>query len=178
MDFRTKKLKNQSDYNQYLDYEHEVTRETAIENSDLENYAEEPNQNVIDHDNWNESPEYIHDNQDYTGGYQEIDQRSNYYDDENYYGQPSSGDHLQDELNETYSYEENEEVYPSRSEYFKQPSDEMMTENESEMSDELEKAPLDGKRAKYSARIDRFLTNGIIVVGVLLIAILLIAFLV
>lgn len=34
------------------------------------------------------------------------------------------------------------------------------------------------KRAKYNARIDRFLTNGIIIVTVLLIAVLLIAFLV
>lgn len=34
------------------------------------------------------------------------------------------------------------------------------------------------KRAKYSAKVDRFLTNGIIIVTVLLIAVLLIAFLV
>lgn len=32
------------------------------------------------------------------------------------------------------------------------------------------------RRAKYHARIDRFLTNGIIIVGVLLFAVLLIAF--
>lgn len=178
MDFRTKKLKKQSDYNQYLDYEHETTRENSIENSGIENYSEEYNQNGMDNDNWNESPEYIQDNQEYTVGYQEFDQPSNYYDEENYYSHPSSDDHLQDELNDTYSYEDKEEIYPSRSEYFKQQSDEMITENESEMFDEWEKAPIDGKRAKYSAKIDRFLTNGIIVVGVLLIAILLIAFLV
>lgn len=33
------------------------------------------------------------------------------------------------------------------------------------------------KRAKYHAKIDRFLTNGIIIVGILLVAVLLIAFL-
>ncbi|MBR7927942.1 hypothetical protein KBI51_07100 [Aerococcaceae bacterium zg-ZUI334] len=35
-----------------------------------------------------------------------------------------------------------------------------------------------GRRSKYHARIDKFLTNGIIIVGVLLLAVLLIAFLV
>lgn len=41
-----------------------------------------------------------------------------------------------------------------------------------------ETLPLTGKRAKYSAKMDKFLNSGIIIVGVLLVAVLLIAFLV
>lgn len=48
-------------------------------------------------------------------------------------------------------------------------------ENEIEVEND-DYAPIRKKRAKYHAKIDRFLTNGIIIVGVLLLGVLLIAF--
>ena len=50
--------------------------------------------------------------------------------------------------------------------------------NENTKSDQMNDLEPVHQRAKYSAKIDRFLNNGIMIVGVLLIAVILIAFLV
>ncbi|MDO4432655.1 MAG: hypothetical protein Q4B80_04980 [Aerococcaceae bacterium] len=59
---------------------------------------------------------------------------------------------------------------------------EILSEETNIMSEETQMADVKAgslpQRAKYHARIDRFLTNGIMIVGVLLIGVLLIAFLV
>ncbi|WP_124057558.1 hypothetical protein [Vaginisenegalia massiliensis] len=54
----------------------------------------------------------------------------------------------------------------------------LRTEDNDDWQGEDQDPGLPKKRAKYSAKVDRFLNSGIIIVGVLLLAVLLIAFLV
>lgn len=76
-------------------------------------------------------------------------------------------------------YEDNQaEEFPSRQAYLQS---QQLQKPELKMfqatnDDSTEQGQI--RRAKYSAKVDRFLTNGIIVVGVLLVIVLLIAFLV
>lgn len=83
-------------------------------------------------------------------------------------------DHHNPTVNRPMEADERYQVYYQDENY--NPFDsEHNTMNSVHPSDELQTPR--GKRAKYHAKIDRFLTNGIIIVGVLLLAVLLIAFL-
>lgn len=79
--------------------------------------------------------------------------------------------------------------YRSRQEYLNQleassnqehhlQEEEQLSANDPSLLEVEEQGEPKLKRSKYSAKVDRFLTNGIIIVTVLLIAVLLIAFLV
>lgn len=71
-----------------------------------------------------------------------------------------------------------DEVYPSRQAYLQNKRSSEFENTVIPEGFEIDQESGKLRRAKYSAKVDRFLTNGIIVVGVLLIAVLLIAFLV
>lgn len=174
MQFRTKKNQKSHQYDEYLAYEESKRVESE--------------------------PLYSEDNQEAYRGDGPLYDPQTYNQADEYHPQYEEGVYPQEE--DTYptdgmisadydSFEENyepypgetadsstEEEYPSRQAYLQaQKSYEAKEQGIKETYEETSEQT-DVRRAKYSAKVDRFLTNGIIVVGVLLIAVLLIAFLV
>ncbi len=91
---------------------------------------------------------------------------------------PATEEELDDTLDESTPLrsERRNQVYAE--ENWDQDDEEDYGDNEfTENQEDSDQTPIQ-RRAKYHARMDRFLTNGIIIVGVLLICVLLIAFLV
>ncbi len=84
---------------------------------------------------------------------------------------------------EEYEEARSEDPFPTRSQRHQAEhqiddwDEEVVYEETTDSHEDTEQTPIQ-RRAKYHARMDRFLTNGIIIVGVLLICVLLIAFLV
>lgn len=91
-----------------------------------------------------------------------------------YMGPDDGGDNEQSYNNPSMAQDDQYQVY-----YQEEGYEPMAPSTNTRYSDELaqDNSEIRGKRAKYHAKIDQFLTNGIIIVGVLLLAVLLIAFL-
>lgn len=101
------------------------------------------------------------------------------FDEDNYQGNHYMGpDYLADDynpnINQPMEQDERYQVYYQDEDYEPMASNHHSGYSESPQQDVFVNR---GKRAKYHAKIDQFLTNGIIIVGVLLLAVLLIAFL-
>lgn len=86
---------------------------------------------------------------------------------EDYDSFDSSGDDSLDSWSQTYIETDQDNHYPLEEELY---GDDYPYQ--ADMEESL------GRRAKYSAKLDKFLNNGIIIVGILLVMVLLIAFLV
>ncbi|UUX34018.1 hypothetical protein [Fundicoccus culcitae] len=72
-----------------------------------------------------------------------------------------------------------DEAYDSETAFYAQAStDDFMEDADNTYGDSDETIDVNARRSKYSAKIDSFLNNGIIITGILLIMVLLIAFLV
>lgn len=143
-------------------------------------YSEQLYQNVSDENDWDFSENYHQDREDVnqTLNGDSLRQNQHYPDNNdedrymgNHYMTPDDGQSYntssmtQDDHYQVYYQEEGyEPIGSSTNTYY---SDELAQDN----------PEIRGKRAKYHAKIDQFLTNGIIIVGVLLLAVLLIAFL-
>lgn len=101
-----------------------------------------------------------------------------------YLNYQSSDDKSQEEFREVNPLSEEAEILPSRADYHqaKNRREERLSDNHFETQDYSETIEAENvrpveQRAKYNAKVDRFLNNGIIIVGVLLILVLIIAFL-
>lgn len=180
MKFRTKKNQKKHDYDEYLAYEES---EQALMTEDLENNLDKEAY-LIDktlYDSDLQKPKEAYDRQ--------FQQETSYQNDIDTQVSRNNQSNYPDHEIETYAtphgdYEElthdvvPPEVYPSRQAYLEVQKNSETSDQAIKRSFEEENDQTSIRRAKYSAKVDRFLTNGIIVVGVLLIAVLLIAFLV
>lgn len=184
MKFRTKKNQKKQEYDDYLSYgkaeDYQVTDHFEVQADDHplssidENEMNYPDEFQAEPDDQDDQTEYEapheiretemdsprHANEDFS-----------FLVDEDYQLiETDRPEYLEAELPEA--------AYPSRQAYL-QAQKELELEASGRQADTEADSEKDyGRRAKYSAKLDRFLTNGIIVVGVLLIVVLLIAFLV
>lgn len=177
MKFRTKKNQKSHKYDEYLAYD-ESKHGPASESLDVDNNQESDQIEgpLYDPQALNQA---VDDNYQYPQG--ELNPYA--YD---YHEMANELEEYREEVTESYdtpnTFYNNEtlpeEGYPSRQAYLQaQKAYEAEVKSIQEVyEDDNEQGNV--RRAKYSAKVDRFLTNGIIVVGVLLIAVLLIAFLV
>lgn len=178
--------RNSQDYKEYLDYDASNLRtewdariNEQIRESELENTGE------FDQADIDQEPGYQYDERLENGTNDPqvgFNSEETYYDEtgqyrsrHDYHGQTS------DTLSRPFEFHTTEEhLLPPQSLEQSEFVEELEAANESiaETEVEMETEQQKGKRTKYSPKVDRFLTNGIIVVTVLLIAVLLIAFLV
>lgn len=147
-------------------------------------YSEQLYQNVSDENDWDFSENYHQ--QDWENSNQTLDgdslRQNHHYPDNNddlyignhYMGPAYGEDNDQFYTNPSMEQDDQYQVY-----YQEEGYEPIASSNNTHYSDELaqDNSEIRGKRAKYHAKIDQFLTNGIIIVGVLLLAVLLIAFL-
>lgn len=180
MKFRTKKNQKSQDYDEYLAYEEsEQALMTEDLGKDLDKEAYPIDKTLYDSDLQRPKEDYGRRFPQETSNQIDIDtqefrnNQSIYPDQETGTDATPHGDY--EELTHDFIPEE---VYPSRQAYLEAQKNSETSDQAIKESYEEENEQTSIRRAKYSAKVDRFLTNGIIVVGVLLIAVLLIAFLV
>lgn len=147
-------------------------------------YSNQLYQNEPDENDWDFSKNYHQVREDENQTLYDDSLRQNHYypdnNDENrymgnHYMAPDDGeDNEQSYNNSSMTQDDHYQVY-----YQEEGYEPIASSTNTYYSDELaqDNPEVRGKRAKYHAKIDQFLTNGIIIVGVLLLAVLLIAFL-
>ena len=177
MKFRTKKNQTNHEYDEYLAYD-ESKHGPASESLDVDNNQESDQIEgpLYDPQALNQA---VDDNYQYPQG--ELNPYA--YD---YHEMANELEEYREEVTESYdtpnTFYNNEtlpeEGYPSRQAYLQNKRSSEFENTVIPEGFEIDQESGKLRRAKYSAKVDRFLTNGIIVVGVLLIAVLLIAFLV
>lgn len=164
--------KGSQDYEEYLDYDTSNLKTEWNERMNTE-IREENLEDEFDHRSADQDTGYdygTHLEEDNTQG--NLDSSVTYYDET---GQYRSRHDYHGQMSETMSRPF--EFHPT-DEHLLPPQLADQSESFEEAETETESEPLPNKRTKYSPKVDRFLTNGIIVVTVLLVAVLLIAFLV
>ena len=183
MKFRTEKNQGINDYDEYLAYDESldtVEADPLYAESSENHFKDRPlyeadyQDNYQTHENYSEKDSLLSSEQ--------ADQHQALFDgpelrDNHYLDNIEREDALETAPNPINENNLDEE-YPSRQAYL-QSQQLQKTEQrpfQAVSEDLTEQGQI--RRAKYSAKIDRFLTNGIIVVGVLLVIVLLIAFLV
>lgn len=142
--------KRNSDYEDYLDYDNNPEEE-ELEFDETREYQINPDV-TYEENQWPSEEDYSY--------YQE----------------------QQDDFNPEYEtrsqrYANDEQEIPYESNYESEIPEEYTEENDEQEATRTSQNNAIPRRAKYNARIDRFLNNGIIIVGVLLIIVLVIAFL-
>lgn len=143
-------------------------------------YQNEPDENDWDFSDNNHQQDWENTNQTLNGD--SLRQNHHYSDNNdedrymgNHYMEPNDGgDNEQSYNSPSMAQDDQYQVY-----YQEEGYEPMSSSTNTHYSDKLaqDNSEIRGKRAKYHAKIDQFLTNGIIIVGVLLLAVLLIAFL-
>lgn len=147
-------------------------------------YSEQKYQHQHDDNDWiySENNHQVREDENQTL-YDDSLRQNHYYPDNNdedrymgnhYMGPDDGGDNEQSYNNPSMAQDDQYQVY-----YQEEGYEPIASSTNTHYSDELaqDNPEVRGKRAKYHAKIDQFLTNGIIIVGVLLLAVLLIAFL-
>lgn len=183
MKFRTEKNQTSNEYDEYLAYDESQDSAEAdplYGQSDETYSADRPfneadyQENYRNYNNDLEETSFLSNEQNH--------QQHAHYDgtelqDHQYLDNLERDDAMRTTPNPIYEDSQTEE-FPSRQAYLQSQQLQKPERNmfQAASEDSTEQGQI--RRAKYSAKVDRFLTNGIIVVGVLLVIVLLIAFLV